>query len=221
MRGYFKRQIQLWGEQTQDSLKDKSILILGCGGLGCSLAYALATSGVGKIYLVDFDTISLHNIHRQLAFEVQDEGRYKSEVLAQKMQKRTIQGVEIVPFTCSFEDFCKKNLHVDLILDASDNLHVRAQMDEYSKKTKIPWIYGSVEEYRGQVCFFDKADFSKTFKVQDIEPKGQIAPMVMLMASFEANIAIKYLIGQEIQKDKLFYLSFDGEFKSQAFKISS
>ena len=68
MMRYFHRQVQLWGEATQESLQTKKIVIIGCGGLGSSLAYALGSSGIGEIHLVDFDDVSVHNIHRQIAF---------------------------------------------------------------------------------------------------------------------------------------------------------
>ncbi len=63
MMHYFHRQVQLWGEETQGSLQSKKIAIIGSGGLGSSLAFALGASGIGEIHMVDFDTVSLHNIH--------------------------------------------------------------------------------------------------------------------------------------------------------------
>lgn len=221
MSEFYKRQIQLWGEKTQESLHQKSIAIIGCGGLGCSLGYALSSSGIGQVYLIDFDVISLHNIHRQIAFSIKDEGRYKSAVLADILQQRVDKNVDIKPFTCNFEEFAKKSLHVDLLLDATDNLHVRSKIDDFATKAKIPWIYASVEEFNGQVCFFDKASFNDIFKIQDVKPKGQIAPMVMQVASFEANLALRYLAGLHVKKDKLYYinLSKEGEFKIQSFDM--
>ena len=60
---YFNRQIQLWGSSVQQSLEKKKIAIIGSGGLGCTLAMALGTSGIGEIHMVDFDTVSSHNMH--------------------------------------------------------------------------------------------------------------------------------------------------------------
>ena len=85
---YFKRQIQLWGEETQNSLKDKSIAIIGSGGLGCSLALALGTSGIGRIDIVDFDEVSFHNIHRQIGFKLEDEGKNKAQVVVKLIQDK-------------------------------------------------------------------------------------------------------------------------------------
>ena len=68
MMQYFHRQVQLWGESTQELLQTKKIAIIGCGGLGSSLAYALGASGIGEIHLVDFDEVSIHNIHRCIDF---------------------------------------------------------------------------------------------------------------------------------------------------------
>ncbi|MEA3455017.1 MAG: ThiF family adenylyltransferase, partial [Campylobacterota bacterium] len=79
---YFTRQIQLWGTKTQKELEKKKIAIIGSGGLGSTLALALGTSGIGEIHIVDFDRVSLHNIHRQIAFTLEDEGRSKSKVAA-------------------------------------------------------------------------------------------------------------------------------------------
>ncbi|WP_187647091.1 HesA/MoeB/ThiF family protein [Nitrosophilus labii] len=219
MQEYFKRQIQLWGEEVQVSLQDKKVAVIGCGGLGSSVGIALGASGIGELYLVDFDEVSVHNIHRQIAFKVEDEGKYKSEVLAKLIEDRCPY-VKARAFTESFTEFKKRSFEYDLIIDCTDNLHSRAEIDEFSKESGVPWIYGSVEEFNGQVCFFEKSSF-KAFKVTDRTPAGIAAPIVMLVASFEANLAIRYLAGLSVKKDRLFYLYFnsDGDFIVQKFEM--
>ncbi len=219
MKEYFKRQIELWGEDTQNSLVDKKVAIIGCGGLGSSVGIALGSSGIGSLYLVDFDRVSTHNIHRQIAFEIDDEGKYKAEVLANLIEKRC-PFVKATPFVKSFDEFKKEKIDFDLIIDCTDNLETRAKIDEFSKKTGVPWIYGSVEKFNGQVCFFDKSSF-KAFKITNKTPAGIAAPMVMMIASFEANIAIRYLTGLSVDKDRLYYLYFNslGELIVQKFKM--
>ena len=134
VENYFYRQIQLWGEETQKSLQDKKIAIIGSGGLGCSLAYALGTSGIGEINIVDFDRVSLHNIHRQIAFNLKDEGRYKSEVVADIIKSKN-PFVEVYAYTIEFNEFKKIDKKYDLILDATDNLYVREEIDRFSKSS--------------------------------------------------------------------------------------
>ena len=207
MNRYFDRQIQLWGEDTQRKLQEKSIAIIGCGGLGSSLALALGASGIGKIYLVDFDEVSVHNIHRQITFSVEDEGKSKAEINRCVIEKRCPY-VEVESFVESFDEFSERNIEVDLILDATDNLPVRSQIDTYAKAKNTPWIYASVEEFRGQVCFMDRASFD-TFKISDRKPGGIAAPIVMMIASFEANLALRYLAGLPVQKDTLYFFYFD------------
>jgi molybdopterin/thiamine biosynthesis adenylyltransferase len=219
MNNYFHRQIQLWGEDTQNTLKTKKIAIIGSGGLGCSVAISLGSSGIGTIYCIDFDKIEIHNIHRQLAFTPNDEGRYKSEVLTHLLNLRSPY-IKAIPITKNFSSFTKDELKLDLIIDATDNLMVRAQIDKYAKEQNIPWIYGSVEEFNGQVCFLDKSDFN-AFKIKDREPKGITAPMVMHIASHQANLALRYLTDLPIKKDLLHYIYFDsdGELTIQKFKM--
>ena len=218
---YFNRQIQLWGEERQALLQEKKIAIIGSGGLGCSLAMALGTSGIGQIDMVDFDTIALHNIHRQIAFTLKDDGRYKADVVVELLKNKN-PFIETHAHLIKFEAFKKLNIEYDLILDATDNLTVRQEIDNHAKSTNKPWVYGSVEEFNGQVCFFDKATF-KVFNQSDHKVGGNIAPMVMHIASLQANLAIRYLANLPIVKDKLYYLYFDknGELITQKFNMPS
>ncbi len=219
MKAYFHRQIQLWGEEKQNTLQNKKIAIIGCGGLGCSLGIALGSSGIGEIILVDFDKVELHNIHRQIAFTQNDIGQYKCQALANVITKRS-PFVHVKTLTDDFETFSKEAHEVDLIIDATDNLPTRAKIDNYAKQTKTPWIYGSVEEFHGQVCFFDESNFS-AFNISDKKPEGIAAPIVMFIASLQANLALRYLVDLEIKKDLLYYLYFDnsGELITQKFAM--
>lgn len=217
---YFNRQIQLWGEDTQISLQNKKIVIIGCGGLGCSLGVALGASGIGQIDLVDFDDVGVHNIHRQIGFKVGDEGRLKCEVLKELIASRC-PFVQVNAFNMDFETFSKTNQHYDLILDATDNLPVRALINQFSKQKKTPWIYGSVESFHGQVCFFQDASFETVFSISDHKPGGIAAPIVMNVASLQANLALRYLAQLAIKKDFLYYCFFndDGIFETQKFGL--
>lgn len=224
---YFDRQIQLWGEDAQKSLLDKKIVIIGCGGLGCSLGIALGASGIGRIDLVDFDEVGVHNIHRQIGFKVGDEGRKKCEALKELIESRCSY-VKVNSFDMDFDGFTdaiKQSLEsydkYDLIIDATDNLPVRAKINSFAKEENTPWIYGSVEEFHGQVCFFEDASFESVFQISDRKPGGIAAPIVMNIASFQANIALRYLAGLCVKKDFLYYLFFndEGEFITQKFGL--
>jgi molybdopterin/thiamine biosynthesis adenylyltransferase len=214
---YFNRQIQLWGEATQKSIQNKKIAIIGSGGLGCTLAMALGTSGIGEIHMVDFDTVSAHNIHRQIAFTLEDEGTNKARAVTALLERKN-PFVKAVAFDMAFEEFRELGNRYDLILDATDNLPVRSEIDRYAKETQTPWVYASVEEYNGQVCFFDEADF-QVFNISDHKPGGITAPIVMHIGSLQANLALRYLAGLPVKKDMLYYLYFndEGELVTQKF----
>jgi len=220
MQNYFTRQIQLWGEETQQNLQTKKIAIIGAGGLGSSLCFALGAVGIGEIHIIDFDEVSLHNIHRQIAFKLEDEGKNKAKINAEIIEQRS-NYTKAFWYDENFESWSKKDIKVDILIDATDNLPTRAKIDRYAKAKNIPWIYGSVEAFNGQVCFFDKAGFEDFFKVTDRKPAGISAPIVMHIASLQANLALRYLCDLGVKKDFVYYLYFnnDGELITQKFSI--
>jgi len=220
MMHYFHRQVQLWGEETQTALQSKRIAIIGSGGLGSSLAFALGASGIGEIHMVDFDTVSLHNIHRQIVFKTGDVGKYKAQMCAELIEERCPY-VKAVAHVCNFEEFAHKNIDVDLLIDATDNLPARGAINTYAKSKKMPWVYGSVEAFNGQVCFFEEASFNELFKITAKTPAGIAAPIVMHIASLQANLALRYLAGLSVKKDTLYYLFFndEGELITQKFTL--
>ena len=220
MNEYFNRQIKLWGQETQDSLQNKKVAIIGSGGLGCTLAIALGASGIGEFAFVDFDTVGVHNIHRQIAFKVGDDGKYKAEVLKELIQARCPY-TKITAYTESFDEFAARGLKFDLVIDGTDNLPTRAAINEYCMKNNLPWIYGSVEEFHGQVCFFEKASYEAVFQINDRKPNGIACPIVMHIGSLQANLALRYLTGLSVKKDVLYYPSFgqDGVLNTKRFNL--
>jgi len=220
MMEYFHRQVQLWGEDTQRSLQDKKIVIVGTGGLGSSLAFALGASGIGEIHLIDFDHVTVHNIHRQIAFKVGDEGKNKAVLNANLIHERCPY-VKAIAHECDFKTWCEKGIDVDLILDGTDNLITRGEINDYAKEKNTPWIYGSVEAYHGQVCFIDKSSFTDAFKIMKLTPAGITGAIVMHLATLQANLALRYLAGLTVKKDLLYYLFFneEGELITQKFRL--
>ena len=220
MMQYFHRQVQLWGEDTQTLLQSKRIAIIGSGGLGSSLAFALGASGIGEIHMIDFDEVSLHNIHRQIAFRLGDEGKNKAVINAELIEQRCPY-VKAIAHQCDFKEWSEKNIEVDLIVDATDNLPTRGDINTYAKSKNLPWVYGSVEAFHGQVCFIDESSFNDAFKIIKKTPAGIACPIVMHIASLQANLALRFLAGLSVKKDMLYYLFFneEGELVTQKFGL--
>ncbi len=220
MMKYFHRQVQLWGEETQNLLQTKKIVIIGSGGLGSSLAFGLGASGIGEIHMVDFDEVSHHNIHRQIAFKTGDEGKNKAVINAKLIEARC-PFTKAIAHECDFNGWCEKDISVDLIIDATDNLPTRGDINTYAKNKNLPWVYGSVEAFNGQVCFFEESSFNDVFKISNQTPAGIAAPIVMHIASLQANLALRYLAELSVKKDTLYYLFFneDGELITQKFTL--
>jgi molybdopterin/thiamine biosynthesis adenylyltransferase len=151
-----------------------------------------------------------------------DEGKNKAEINAQRIEQRS-PFTKAFSYTCNFQEWSQKNVEVDLIIDATDNLPTRSEINTYAKEHNLPWVYGSVEAFHGQVCFFDKSSFNDAFKITQQTPAGIAAPIVMHIASLQANLALRYLANLSVKKDLLYYLFFndEGELVTQKFKLPS
>lgn len=219
---FFKRQIKIWGKDKQSLLKTKKILIIGSGGLGSNLLFSLGGTGIGIIDIVDFDKIEIENLHRQMIFSLNDIGSYKSDISSRFVKNRN-PFLSSTAYKMDFSYFIKlkKIKKYDLIIDATDNIESRFMINKYSKISGIPWLYGSVENFNGQVCFFDKSSF-EAFNSSKKGINGNTAPMVMHIASFQANIALRYCLELDVNKDKLYYIQIteNGEFIKSEFLVS-
>jgi len=208
----FRRQIELIGEDNQQKLSKKSVLIVGCGGLGNIIASTISCIGLKEIYLVDFDKIEEHNLHRQFNFTKEDVGESKRIMLSRRVDR--CEDTKIVPFNEKFDK--NFNLEVDLVFDATDNFEVRKEIDEFSKKRNIPWVYASVEEFRGQVGLFKRSSFD-IFATTSKISKGQFSPMVNLIGSIASMVGIKELINP--QNEHLYYIDFSEELSIKKFYL--
>lgn len=209
----YERQIQFlpFGFPAQQNLQHASVVIVGCGGLGCTLACWLARAGVGKIRLVDDDVVSLRNIHRQILFTDEDENRPK--VLAAVEHLRKIASSVLYEPICEKIDVDHRDslvAGVELILDATDNYAARFHLNRASLRHSIPWIHAGVAGAQGQIfsilpgktpcleCLFPNlAQIANAEMPEPDKPAGILGPAVGVIASFQAMEAMKILSGKD------------------------
>jgi len=208
----YRRQIELIGEENQEELAEKSVLIVGAGGLGNIIATTISCIGLKKIYIIDYDEIEIHNIHRQFQFSEKDVGKSKSKTLCEKIKR--CASTEVIAVDGYFND--NMDLNVDLVFDATDNFEVRKKIDKFAKRFQIPWIYASVEEFHGQAGVFKKTSFD-IFAVKEHNVKGQMPSMVNLIGSVSSMLGLKTLIGQ--QEEVLYYIDFKNDLEIKKFKF--
>jgi len=139
--------LSLIGQAGQKKIEKGSVLIIGCGSLGCAQAALLARAGVGRLTLADRDTVQPPNLATQLLYDEADlrDGAPKAEAAARRL--RTINsGIAIEPVVA---DISAANIaplvnKADLVLDATDNFETRFVINEAAVKAGKPWIYGGV-----------------------------------------------------------------------------
>ncbi len=146
----FARQTLIDG-WNQDILQNGTIMIVGVGALGCEIAKDFALMGIGKLILVDLDTIETSNLSRQMLFRPGDEGRAKAEVAAERLKE--MNPYLIVDYY--FEKLQKLPISVyeesDIIVMALDNFNARLDLNKICLRLKKPVVEGGTVGFEGHV----------------------------------------------------------------------
>ena len=143
------------GLAGQKKICSTSVLCIGAGGLGSPIAMYLAAAGVGKIGLLDFDTVDFSNLQRQILHETKDVGRLKTE-----SGKEAIQGInpdtEVVLHNerITSENALDIIRPYDIVVDGTDNFPTRYLTNDACVLLKKPNVYGSIFRFEGQASVF-------------------------------------------------------------------
>ena len=144
------------GSKGQRRLRDARVLLVGAGGLGSPAALYLAAAGVGTLGLVDFDTVDLSNLQRQVLYTTEDVGRPKTEAARSRLRALN-PGIEVVRHDGLFAASNARKVvrSYDVVIDGTDNFPARYLVNDACVLERRPDVYGSIFRFEGQVSVFD------------------------------------------------------------------
>jgi molybdopterin/thiamine biosynthesis adenylyltransferase/rhodanese-related sulfurtransferase len=205
----YSRQIALRevGAAGQARLRAASVLVVGAGGLGVPVLQYLAGAGVGRLGIVDGDRLEPSNLHRQTWYALEDCGREKAALAAQRVRALNPE-VRIEPHARRLDAGNAEQLahgH-DLILDCSDNFTTKFLLNDVALRTWKPVLFASVYQYEGQLqlvagdaatpclrCVWPEA--TRDGLVGNCAEAGVLGPVPGVFGSLQALEALKYLLG--------------------------
>jgi adenylyltransferase/sulfurtransferase len=143
------------GLAGQKKICSTSVVCIGAGGLGSPIAMYLAAAGIGKIGLVDFDTVDFSNLQRQIIHGTGDVGRPKCESARETIHSIN-PGVEVVLHNAAItsENALDILAHYDIVVDGTDNFPTRYLTNDACVLLKKPNVYGSIFRFEGQASVF-------------------------------------------------------------------
>ena len=143
------------GMEGQLKLKNAKVLCIGTGGLGAPLGLYLAAAGVGRIGLVDFDTVDTTNLQRQILFSSTDVGRPKIAAAADRLRGLN-PDIQIDTFETRLTSDNALDLFkgYDIIVDGTDNFPTRYLVNDACILLGKPNVYGSIFRFEGQITVF-------------------------------------------------------------------
>lgn len=196
------------GSEGQKRLKNSHVLIVGCGALGSTQAELMARAGVGRLTVLDRDTLEASNLQRQLLYEEADVLQNLPKAIAAKQRLQRINssiqidGIATDVRPVNIEHYLQG---VDLVLDGTDNFETRLLINDACIKHNIPWVYGACVGSYGVAmpilpqttpclrCLFDTMPLPGT--AQTCDTAGVIGPIVTTISSLQCAEALKILTG--------------------------
>jgi molybdopterin/thiamine biosynthesis adenylyltransferase len=193
--------------QGQEKLLSAHALIIGAGGLGSPAAFYLASAGVGKITLVDNDTVDLTNLQRQILHTTERVGEPKARSGKQTLEQIN-PTIEVIALTERAENERLAELvqGADVVLDCSDNFATRHAVNRACVAAGVPLVSGAAIRFDGQVSVFDSRGKEKPcyaclfppdqeFEEVQCSTMGVFAPLVGIIGTTQAAEALKVIAG--------------------------
>ena len=196
------------GAEGQRKLLDAKVLCIGTGGLGSPVSMYLAAAGVGTIGLVDFDTVDLSNLQRQIAHGTSDAGRPKVESAADTLREIN-PNVEVVTYDTLLNSGNAFEVldPWDLVVDGTDNFPVRYLVNDATQMLGKPLVYGSIYQFEGQATVFMPGQETPCYRclfpsppppgtVPSCAEGGVFGVLPGVIGAIQATEAIKLITGE-------------------------
>lgn len=164
MNDQFERSRLLLGEEALERLREKTVAVFGIGGVGGYVAEALARTGVGTLHLIDNDRVSTSNINRQVIALHSTVGRYKTEVMRERILDINPQA-EVIIHNCFFlpenaDSFTFSEY--DYVVDAVDTVTAKLEIIMRAKEAGVPVISSMGAGNKLDPSLFEVADIYET-----------------------------------------------------------
>ena len=194
------------GAEGQTKLTNSRVLCLGAGGLGSPVIQYLAAAGIGHLTIVDDDVVEISNLQRQVIHRTSDVGCSKAQS-AQRFVNDLDPNISVNAINVRIDENNARELFEGhhLIVDGTDNIPTRYIIDETCRNLGIPWVYGSVYRFEGQVSVFNfkggptYRDLFPEAPPDDLLPScseaGVLGVLPGLIGSLQVNEVIKIIVG--------------------------
>ena len=211
----FSRQIVLKniGALGQRKIGEAKVLIIGMGGLGCPAAEFLTRSGIGTLGIVDYDKVSLSNIHRQTLYTEKDINESKVRNAKKKLNEISPSTkINIFDFKLNEIKFNKIIKNYDYIVDGTDNFESKFLINDISLNYKKFLVVGAISKFDGHIFSFDFKNknnpslrdfYQEEFVTDDIlncEYDGILGTVAGIVGTMQANEILRKIlnIGQNL-----------------------
>lgn len=161
MENRYHRQMLLpeIGAEGQARLRAARVLLVGVGGLGSPIALYLVGAGVGTLGLVDDDVVSESNLHRQVLYGESQLGLPKADEAVRRLHDLNAEvRLEAYPCRLTRENAAEIVDGYDIVVDGCDNFATRFVLDDACRTAGVPYVYGAVGGFEGQVSVFNAGD---------------------------------------------------------------
>ena len=212
----YNRQMMLpeIGDAGQEKLKKAKVLVIGAGGLGCPVLQYIATTGVVTSWIVDFDKVEIHNLHRQILYTENQVGQAKATT-AKLVLENLNPLIDIIAFEekLTAENALRIIQNFDVVVDGCDNFATRYLVNDTCVTLGKTLVYGSILKYEGQLAVFN---YKGSKNLRDLFPEppnpedvpncnlnGVMGTLPGIIGTMMAHETLKLLMDLPILKNEL------------------
>ena len=192
------------GGVGQQRLKSANVAVVGAGGIGAAVIPALAGAGIGRLTIIDGDTVELSNLQRQPLYRTEDVGVAKADLAASFVADRNPH-IDVTTVAERVEPATAKRILAghDLIIDGTDNFATRLLVSDAATRLDIPLLSAAAQQFQGQVALFRgrpcyRCFVGDAFDADDCDncaELGVLGALTATVGAFAALAAIRAIVG--------------------------